>query len=61
MDNAKHGQCEKKSKIGKSKAERGEREGERGRRSRDASTLASFTEQATLTHREGDYIEGKAG
>lgn len=59
MDNAKHGQCEKKSKISKSKAERGEREGEG--RSKDASTLASFTEQATLTHREGDYSEGKAG
>lgn len=36
-----------------------EREGEG--RPRDASTLASFTEQVTLTHREGDYTRGKAG
>lgn len=36
--------------------ERGERRGPEMQ-----STLASFTEQATLTHREGDYREGKAG
>lgn len=37
--------------------------GERGRRKGPEmqSTLVSFTEQATLTHREGDYREGKAG
>lgn len=37
--------------------------GERGRRRGPEmqSTLASFSEQATLTHREGDYREGKAG
>lgn len=35
-----------------------EREGEG--KPRDASTLASFTEQVTLTHREGDYSRGES-
>lgn len=42
------------------KARERESEGE-GKGPEMQSTLASFTEQATLTHREGDYREGKAG
>lgn len=45
---------ERKGLVGE--RERGRREGPEMQ-----STLASFTEQATLTHREGDYREGKAG
>lgn len=48
-----------KSKIGGERASGREREKER--HTEMQSTLASFTEQATLTHREGDYREGKAG
>lgn len=45
--------------LGGERASGREREKERHREMQ--STLASFTEQATLTHREGDYREGKAG
>lgn len=54
----------KRGKISKSKAGGwGGLVGEKGRRKGPEmqSTLVSFTEQATLTHREGDYSEGKAG
>lgn len=54
----------KKSKTAKGKTKgRAGAVGERGIRKGPEmqSTLASFTEQATLTHREGDYSKGKVG
>lgn len=35
--------------------------GQEGERGKSRGTLVSFTDQATLTHREGDYREGKLG
>ena len=63
MHDAEHGGSGKEKRDPQKWSFGGGPVGERGRRKGPEmqSTLASFTEQATLTHREGDYREGKAG
>lgn len=61
LDNAKYGQPEKMRRDQQKQSQAGVRERGSRKGPEMRTTLASFTEQATLTHREGDYSKEKTG